>query len=55
MTDLYRLRYRHDTADGLKFPSIRYPGRKGVPRQTAELMRAAMPHPDDFEIVKDGE
>jgi len=50
----YRLRYLPGTPYGEKFASIRYPANKGVPKQTAELMRRAMPHPEQFEIVEDG-
>jgi hypothetical protein len=51
---LYRLRYVADAHDG-RFASIRYPARRGVNKQTAELMRRAMPHPEQFEIVKEGD
>lgn len=47
------LRYRRDTHEGEKFPSIRYPSRHNVTREQAERMRAAMPRPDVFEIVEE--
>lgn len=47
---LWQLRYRPGAHDD-RFARIRYPARKGVNQHTAELMRAAMPRPDDFELV----
>jgi hypothetical protein len=55
MTELYRLRYIPGTPYGDQYPSIRYPARRGVNKQTAELMRRAMPRPELFEIVEEGE
>jgi hypothetical protein len=51
---LYRLRYTADAYDG-RFAGIRYPARYGVDHATAEHMRAAMPKPELFEIVEEGE
>lgn len=51
----YAIRYRHGTDLARRFSTIRYPWRgPGFPtREAAEEMRAAMPEPDDFEVVED--
>jgi hypothetical protein len=56
MSDLYRLRYVKGAHDD-RFPLLRYPREStpAVPRETAELMRRAMPHPELFEIVEEGQ
>jgi hypothetical protein len=54
MSDLYQLRYIEGAHHG-RFGSIRYPARHGVSREQAELMRQAMPNPELFEIVKEGD
>jgi hypothetical protein len=51
---LYHLRYTAEAYDG-RFAGIRYPARYGVDHATAENMRAAMPKPELFEIVEEGE
>jgi hypothetical protein len=51
---LYKLRYI-DGAYHDRFATIRYPMRGGVDLATAEHMRAAMPDPELFEIVEEGE
>lgn len=54
MTDLYRLAYKPDAHHG-RFTHIRYPHTHGVPLETALRMREAMPDPDHFNIIKDGD
>ena len=54
----YRLRYKPDTIDGLRFKTIRYPTTHHEPYATVEIaekVRQAMPSPDKFEVIPDGE
>jgi hypothetical protein len=51
--DRYYLRYRRDTVWGERFGSIRYPWRRNVTRAEAEHVLAAMPTPENFEIVEE--
>lgn len=54
----YRLRYKPDTRDGVRFKAIRYPLDHNPPYATherAEVVRQAMPDPEKFEIVEDGD
>jgi hypothetical protein len=49
------LRYLHDTDNARRFGSIRYP-RTGCPtRERAEVVRQAMPRPDDFEVCEESD
>jgi len=51
----YRLRYKLGTRDATRFPTITYPTRWNPPIPTlerAEILRAAMPDPDKFEIYE---
>lgn len=51
----WRIRYRRDIADGLRYAELRYPLRGGTSMEQIEHMLAAMPDPTRWEIVKDGE
>lgn len=47
------LRYKPGTDRAIRFPRVRYPLRRDIPREQAEHMRLAMPDPDLFEIVEE--
>lgn len=49
------LRYKPGTDQAARWPSIRYPWHAEVTREQAERMRAAMPDPEAFEIVAEGD
>lgn len=45
--------YKRGTRYGDAYPNVRYPLDREVSREQAELMRQAMPTPDNFEIVEE--
>jgi hypothetical protein len=51
----WKLRYSAAAVTVGRPALIRYPMRNGVDMETAEKMRAAMPDPELFEIVKEGD
>lgn len=53
--ELYRLRYVPGTKYGDMFSSIRYPWHVGVPLDRIKKMHEAMPTPEHFEVVPDGQ
>jgi hypothetical protein len=54
----FRLRYVRDTNDGIRFKHTRYPSpwNPAYPSvEQAEIVKAAMPWPEKWEVVPDGE
>lgn len=54
----FRLRYVAGSDAAIRFPHTRYPSTWNKPyptREKAEIVQAAMPWPEKWEIVPDGE